>query len=123
MRLALPILVPLATAVVLLLAPARPVLQRRIAFAGSILQLASGLALFRAVEGAGIQVLQIGNWPAPYGITLVADLLAAMLVVATGIVAVAVTASAFAGVDPRREAFGYHPLLQILLRRGGVPHG
>src|SRR5688500_13103913 len=38
-----------------------------------------------------------------------------MLVVAVGIVGVAVTAAAFAGVDPRREAFGYHALIQILL--------
>jgi multicomponent Na+:H+ antiporter subunit D len=30
-------------------------------------------------------------------------------------VGVAVAGAAFAGVDPRREAFGYHPLLQILL--------
>ena len=35
--------------------------------------------------------------------------------VAVGVVGVAVTAAAFAGVDPRREAFGYHPLIQILL--------
>jgi multicomponent Na+:H+ antiporter subunit D len=38
-----------------------------------------------------------------------------MLVVAVGVVGVAVTGTAFAGVDPRREAFGYHPLIQILL--------
>ena len=49
-------------------------------------------------------MLQVSGWPAPFGITLVADLFAAMLVVAIGIVAVAVTAAAFAGVDPRREA-------------------
>lgn len=115
MRLVLPILVPLGTAVALLLAPARPLLQRWIAFSGSLVHLTAGIVLFRSVESGGIEVLQVGNWPAPFGITLVADLLASMLVVATGIVGVAVTASAFAGVDPRREAFGYHPLLQILL--------
>ena len=60
-------------------------------------------------------MLQIGGWPAPFGITLVADLLAALLVVAVGIVGVAITGAAFAGVDPRREAFGYHPLIHILL--------
>ena len=60
-------------------------------------------------------MLQVSGWPAPFGITLVADLLAAMLVVAVGVVGVAITAAAFAGVDPRREAFGYHPLIQILL--------
>jgi multicomponent Na+:H+ antiporter subunit D len=113
--LALPILVPLATAVILLLMPRRPVLQRWIALAGSILQLASGLLVFSRVDAAGIQVLQIGNWPAPFGITLAADLLAAMLTVAVGIVGVAIAGAAFAGVDPRREAFGYHPLVQVLL--------
>jgi multicomponent Na+:H+ antiporter subunit D len=113
--LVLPILVPLATAAILLLAPKRPLPQRWIALTGSILLLASACVVFRRVEAAGIQVLQISGWPAPFGITLVADLLAAMLGVAVGVVGVAITAAAFAGVDPRREAFGYHALIQILL--------
>src|SRR5687768_15131658 len=113
--LVLPIVVPLTTAAVLLLAPRRPLLQRWIALAGSLLLLGSTLLVFQRTEADGIQVLQVSAWPAPFGITLVADLLAAMLVVAVGVVAVAVTAAAFAGVDPRREAFGYHALIQILL--------
>jgi multicomponent Na+:H+ antiporter subunit D len=113
--LVLPILVPLSTAVILLLVPARPLLQRWIALTGSIVLLLVAVLLFRRVETDGIQVLQVSGWAAPFGITLVADLLAAMLVVAVGVVAVAVTAAAFAGVDPKREAFGYHPLIQILL--------
>ena len=112
--LVLPILVPLTTAVVLLLAPARPLLQRWVAFAGSLILLISAIVLFVSVERSGIQVLQVGGWPPPFGITLVADLFAAMLVVSVGIVGAAVTGSAFAGVDPRREAFGYHALLQVL---------
>ena len=113
--LVLPILVPLSTAAILLLAPQRPLLQRWIALIGSLLLLASGAVLFQRVNAGGIQVLQISGWEAPFGITLVADLLAAMLVLAVGVVGVAVTTAAFAGVDPRREAFGYHPLIQILL--------
>ena len=113
--LVLPILVPLSTAAILLLAPRRPLLQRWIALTGSILLLASAFVVFRRVEAEGIQVLQVSGWPAPFGITLVADLLAALLGVAVGVVGVAVTAAAFAGVDPRREAFGYHALIQILL--------
>jgi multicomponent Na+:H+ antiporter subunit D len=113
--LVLPILVPFITVIILLLAPKRPPLQRSIALAGSIVLLFSAVLVFRRVEADGIQVLQMSSWSAPFGITLVADLLAAMLVVAVGVVAVAVTAAAFAGVDPRREAFGYHPLIQILL--------
>ncbi len=113
--LVLPMLVPLSTASILLLAPTRPLLQRWIALAGSIILLISAIFLFRGVEAQGIQVLQVSGWPAPFGITLVADLLAAMLVVSVGLVGVAITTAAFAGVDPKREAFGYHPLIQILL--------
>ena len=113
--LVLPIIVPLLTAALMLFAPKRVQEQRWIALAGSAGLLASGLALFRLVESSGIQALQVSGWPAPFGITLVADLLASLLVVAAGIVAVAVCTAAFAGVDPRREAVGYHPLIQILL--------
>jgi multicomponent Na+:H+ antiporter subunit D len=113
--LVLPMLVPLGTATILLLTPNRPLLQRWIALAGSILLLGSAVVLFHRVDALGIQTLQIGGWPAPFGITLVADLLAAMLVVAVGVVGVAVSVAAFAGVDPLREAFGYHPLIQVLL--------
>ncbi len=115
MLLVLPIVLPLATAIVLMLGPRSPVWQRMIAFGGSLVHLASGIALFVRVQRTGIVVAQMGAWPAPFGITVVADLLSAMLVVAAGIVGAAVTASAFAGVDPRREGFGYHALLQLLL--------
>jgi multicomponent Na+:H+ antiporter subunit D len=113
--LVLPILVPLATAAVLMLAPKRAALQRWISLLGSGLLLVSALLVFQRVNAAGVQVLQISAWPAPFGITLVADLLAAVLVVAVGVVGLAIAGVAFSGVDPRREAFGYHPLLQILL--------
>lgn len=115
MRLLAPILVPLFTAAVLLLAPRRPLPQRWIACIGSVLHLVCGVMLFVAVERDGIQVVQAGAWPAPFGITIVADLLASMLVVAAGFVGVAVSVYAFAGVDPRREGVGYHVLLQILM--------
>ena len=68
-----------------------------------------------ACRPTGIQVLQVGSWPAPFGITLVADLFSALLVVMVGLIGAAVTGSSFAGVDPRREAFGYHALIHVLL--------
>jgi multicomponent Na+:H+ antiporter subunit D len=113
--LVLPILVPLVTAILMLLLPARPNRQRWISLIGSVLLLGASVVLFREVDTKGIQVLQVSSWAAPFGITLVADLLSAMLVVATGIVAVAIAGAAFAGVDPKREAYGYHPLVQILV--------
>jgi multicomponent Na+:H+ antiporter subunit D len=113
--LVLPILVPLSTAALLMLVPTRPAPQRWISLTGAVLSLASAILIFLRVNEAGVQVIQISGWPAPFGITLVADLLAAILVVAVGVVGTAIAVVAFSGVDPRREAFGYHPLMQILL--------
>jgi multicomponent Na+:H+ antiporter subunit D len=115
MLLALPILLPLATAISLHLLPQRRQLLRVIAFVGSLLILGVAVVVLVRVRAEGIQVLRIGSWPAPYGITLVADLFSALMVVMAGIIAVAVTASSFSGVDPRREAFGYHSLIHVLL--------
>ena len=102
--LVLPILVPLSTAAVLMLAPKRPALQRWISLTASVLLLACAVLLFLRVNTAGVQVLQISGWPAPFGITLVADLLSAILVVAVGVVGTAISVVAFSGVDPRPEA-------------------
>ena len=93
--LVLPMLVPLSTAAALMLAPKRPGPQRWTSLTGSVALLASALLIFVRVNAAGVQVLHIGGWPAPFGITLVADLLAGILVVAVGIVGTAISAAAF----------------------------
>jgi multicomponent Na+:H+ antiporter subunit D len=115
MLLVLPILLPLLTAIVLRIAPQRPRVLRGIAFAGAIGILIAAIAILLKVEGDGIQVLQLGQWPAPFGITVVADLFSALLVVMVGILGVAVTGQSFSGVDPRRESLGYHSLIHVLL--------
>jgi multicomponent Na+:H+ antiporter subunit D len=115
MLLALPILIPLGTAIALHLLPQRSQVLRVIAFVGALLILGVAVAILVRVRAEGIQVLQIGSWPAPFGITLVADLFSALMVVMVGIIGAAVTASSFSGVDPRREAFGYHALIHVLL--------
>src|SRR3954447_22086417 len=115
MLLALPILFPLLTAIVLHLLPQRGRLLRVVAFCGSLGVLGAAVSIFVRVQHAGIQVLQMGSWPAPFGISVVADLFSALLVLMTGIVGVAVTGSSFAGVDPRREGLGYHALIHVLL--------
>ena len=115
MLLALPILLPLLTAIALQLLPQRPKLLRAIAFAGALGILIAAIAVLLRVESDGIQVLQIGSWPAPFGITLVADVFSSLLVLMVGILGTVITASSFSGVDPRREAVGYHALIHVLL--------
>ena len=115
MLLVLPIVVPLMTAIALQLLPRRPGLLRGVAFAGALVILVAAVVLFARVQSEGIQVTRIGSWPAPFGITLVADLFSALLVMMVGIIGAAVTGSSFSGVDPRREALGYHALIHVLL--------
>src|SRR5689334_16056230 len=115
MLLALPILLPLLTAIVLHLLPQHSRRLRVVAFAGALGSLAAAASILVRVQRAGIQVLQVASWQAPFGITLVADVFSAVMVVMVGVIGVAVTGSSFAGVDPRREAFGYHPLIHVVL--------
>lgn len=113
--LVLPILIPLVTAVVTLAAPRVLWLQRGAGIAGSVALLAAALALLREVSVSGYLTLQPGNWPAPFGITLVADLFSALMVVLAGLMAVVVSVYALRNIDERRQAFGFFPLMHVLL--------
>ncbi len=111
----LPILVPLATAIACLATRRRRGLQRGLSVAGAAGLLASGVALLARVSSQGIQVMNGGGWPAPFGITLVADLLAAIMVLLTGITGLAVGVYVPGSIDERREAHGFHALFHLLL--------
>ncbi|MDR7555324.1 MAG: Na+/H+ antiporter subunit D [Armatimonadota bacterium] len=113
--LALPLLIPLGTAVACLLAWGRPAVQRRLSLAGAAGLLGAGLFLLWTVAARGITATQAGGWPAPFGITLVADLFAAIMVAVTGLVGLAVATYALGTMDARREAFGYQALYHVLL--------
>jgi multicomponent Na+:H+ antiporter subunit D len=115
MILILPILVPFAGAVVSLLAWRSLTVQRVVSVGGALALLGAGMALFEAVRAQGILVVQIGNWPAPFGITLAADLFSAVMVLLAGVIAVAVAVFGLGSLDRRREHFGYYPLFHVLL--------
>jgi multicomponent Na+:H+ antiporter subunit D len=111
----LPLVVPLVAAAASLLAWGNNTIQRWLGVIGTFGLLVVGLALLVAVREQGILVVQVGNWPAPFGIVLVADLLSAIMVLITGVIGFAVALYSLAAVEARHEAFGYFPLLQILL--------
>ena len=82
---------------------------------GSGVLLAVGIVLLIVVERDGIQVLQVGGWPAPFGVTMVADLFSAILIVLTGVLAVAIVVYSTATIDSGREHYAYYPLTMMLL--------
>jgi multicomponent Na+:H+ antiporter subunit D len=110
-----PVLIPFVTAIVALLAWSSRRVQKILSLAGAAALLAAALGLLASVWQHGIQAAQIGNWPAPFGITLAVDLFGAIMVVLTGLIGLAVAVYSLGSMDPQRESFGYYPLTHILL--------
>jgi multicomponent Na+:H+ antiporter subunit D len=90
-------------------------LQAWLSVLGAAALLASTVALAVVVHARGVVALQAGGWPAPFGITLVADGLGALMALLAGIVGLAVVVYSLDDVDEPRQRFGYHPLLHVLL--------
>ena len=67
-----------------------------------------------STEG-GIVVLRMGNWAAPYGIILVADVLSMTMVVLTMTVGVAAVVFSLRTVEQERQEHFYYPLFFILI--------
>jgi len=111
----LPILIPFGTAALALLAWRSRTVQRALGVIGAAGLLVSSLWLLFMVRQEGIIVAQIGSWPAPFGITLVADLFSAIMVALTGIMGMAIAVYSLGSIDGQRDLFGYYPLLNILL--------
>lgn len=112
--LAAPIIIPFATAVLAFLFRHGPE-GRWLSVLGSAGLLVASIILMTHVWADGVVAAQMGGWPAPFGITLVADLLSAVMVVITGITGLAIAIYALADIEERKEALGYHALYQVLL--------
>lgn len=112
---ALPIIIPLLSAALLFaLQPSRNA-QRVASVTSASLQAVVAVALLVSVSREGILVAQMGSWPAPFGITLVADHLSAIMVAITGIMGMVIAVYALTDIDAGRERYGYHPFYHVLL--------
>jgi len=111
----LPLLVPLLTAVVLILFNRSLRAQRSISAASMALQAGVAAWIVARVHDAGIQTLFMGGWIPPFGIVFVADMTAALLVMTTTVVAAACLVYAFATVGEGRERHYFYPFVQFLL--------
>ncbi|MCX8024794.1 MAG: proton-conducting transporter membrane subunit [Thermanaerothrix sp.] len=110
-----PLILPLFFAILTLFAWHRLVWQRALAVIGNALLLGCGLALLGLVERDGIQVVQVGNWPPPYGISLVVDRFSALMVTVAGGLALLIAVFSLGSMDEARLRFGFYPLFFVLL--------
>ena len=111
----MPLVIPLMTAVVCILAWKRIDLQRLFNLCGSAALLAAGIALLVTVRATGVFSVQAGSWAAPFGISIVADLFSAIMVTVAGVMGLAVAVYSLADTEPEYEHLGYHSLMQVLL--------
>jgi multicomponent Na+:H+ antiporter subunit D len=111
----LPIFIPLTGAVIGLLLRTHHRLQSWVTFGSILVSLAFSLALlYRVWETGSPLVFQLGGYPAPFGISLVGDLLSATMVVMSQIVLAAGILYALDSKDQVTQYPTFYPLFLML---------
>ena len=123
-----PILLPLAaSAAMLLLKEGRATLKRAISITVVLLLVANAILLLMGTEAAGFEsaprVYLAGNWPAPFGIVLVADRLSAIMLLLTSVLGLASLIYASARWDVAGPRFHTLFLLQLMGLNGAFLTG
>jgi len=112
--LAAPITVPMAAAGLAVIVGRWRSLQRVISLTTLVVVAVTAIVILVRVDSEGTSATQAGGWPAPIGITLVADRFAAMMLVISALMLAAVLVYAIgqSGVD--RDHVGFHPVYLLL---------
>jgi multicomponent Na+:H+ antiporter subunit D len=111
MMLVLPLLIPLFSIIVLIPLLGFTKFQKWFSLAAVGVLTAVSVLLLINVHNNGVAVLQLGSWKAPFGITLAADMLAAILLTATSCTALAAMIYSIGFIDEKRVKAGYYPLV------------
>lgn len=109
----LPILIPLFTGILTILMPGRT--QKLVSITGAFIYLVCSVLLGRCAINDGIQVMHIGNWPAPFGISFVVDIFSSIMIFATGLTGFVISLFVYHNLDEERHRFGFNALLHFLL--------
>lgn len=112
---ALPIIIPLLIGALSLTLLNNHSAQRWLGAIGTAILLISAVWLLVHTLEVGIQVLEVGSWPAPFGIVLVADMLGAIMVLLASTLGFITALYSLKTIRKRFERFGYYPLLHLLL--------
>lgn len=107
----LPVLLPVLGSLVGLAAWRHVRVQRAANVIASGLLLLAAVELLRRTAGGEVLAVHLGGWPSPMAITFVADITSAIMVLLNGLVAVGAAIYGLGGIDRRREAAGFHPLM------------
>ncbi|UTI43161.1 Na+/H+ antiporter subunit D [Niallia sp. RD1] len=111
----LPIILPIVFAMIMVIFRDKVMLHRVLSLVaiGSVFVVT--VILIGQIKHAGIQSVQLGGWEAPFGVSMVADMFAAILVLVTSIVSFCCLLYAFHSIGEQREKYYFYPLFLILV--------
>ncbi|WP_332648978.1 Na+/H+ antiporter subunit D [Lysinibacillus sp. 54212] len=111
----IPILIPFFAGMVLMFIRKNISLQRIISLLALLCASIVAFVLMIDVKNNGIQTITFGNWPAPYGITMVADGVSTILVFTTLVLAFFIVWYGFESIGKAREQFFYYPGMMMII--------
>ena len=111
----LPIIIPFFFGMFLIFNQKRLAYQRIITMLGLILAIICALSLVYKVYLDGPQTVTFGSWPAPFGITMVSDMVSALLVTTTLVLAFFIVWYGFESIGKERERFFYYPGVMFII--------
>jgi multicomponent K+:H+ antiporter subunit D len=110
----MPVLIPLLAGLLILLEASQRLLLRRLTgLVATVLGLPVVWLLWQQAAAGDITVYRLGNWPPPFGIVLVLDQMAALMLLVTAVLALVVYLHALRGDD--QLGVNFHALFQFQL--------
>ena len=109
------LIVPSLSALLCLGSCKRTQINRAFGIAGAAVLLGVAIMLFTETWQHGYVSFQSGSWAAPFGITLIADLLSASMVLITGLIALLVALYSLKDIENRLIHSQYFALFHLLL--------
>jgi multicomponent Na+:H+ antiporter subunit D len=111
----LSIVIPFSTAVIILMFLKNTRIQSVLGFLGSLLNLIFSVQLLMEVIENGAFSIQLGNWPAPFGISFFYDKLSVSLILISSCIGIATQVFSYSQISKARERYGFHALLHFLI--------
>lgn len=110
-----PIIIPVLAGMVMVIFRKNIVLHKIISLISLMGLGGVAISFMQQVKANGIQTLQLGGWEAPFGVSMVIDMFAAILLFVTSIVAICCLLYAFNSIGVDRESYYFYPLFLFLI--------
>ncbi|MFZ8934006.1 MAG: proton-conducting transporter membrane subunit, partial [Bacteriovoracaceae bacterium] len=111
----LPLILPMLTGIILIFLWNYSGAHKRVAQLSSFAHLGICIYLLIYSSGNSALVLNMGGWPAPFGITFVLDIFSSLMLTISSIVALCTNVFADKMEELKKVRLGFYPLIQFLM--------